>query len=82
MVELLVSPKGYTDEKLVAALASISGATPNLYMRLSDDDKISEPRIKDVVQPVFVKHAERGTRFVGQVMPKGFTTIRWRTFNG
>ena len=58
-VELVASLKGYTGEKLAAALANkLKGAALDLYMRLSDDDKKSEPIIKGEL----FKEFERGNR--------------------
>ena len=58
-VELLATVKGYTDEKLAAILASkLEGSALDLYMRLPDEDKESEPRIKEEL----LKEFERGNR--------------------
>ena len=45
-VERAASLKGYTEEKLAAAVACrLDGSALDLYMRLSDDDKKSPARI-------------------------------------
>ena len=53
----MASLKGYTGEKLAAAL-KLEGAALDLYMRLSDDDKKSEPIIKGEL----LKEFERKSR--------------------